>query len=390
MVMEQATEVLKNTVLSEYWQSIGGKMVPFAGYNMPVQFKEGVAKEHLWTRENCGLFDVSHMGPCFFRLKDRSGLTDEEAHVKVAKILEQVLPCDIQGLKRGQIRYTQLLNDEGGIIDDLMIARDLADCEQGSLYIVVNAGGKEVDFEIFNKLGEGVAHVERRDENGLIALQGPKAKDVMAKIIPDAVNLNFMNFSFFKTENFELIISRSGYTGEDGFEILVAAKDALKFVETLLSDDNVKPIGLGARDSLRLEAGLCLYGHDLDETISPVEADIQWSIQKVRRESADFKGADRILKEIAEKPSRKRVGILPFDRAPAREGTKVFDKSGNEIGIICSGGFGPSLNAPIAMAYLKTEFTTLDTEVDLLVREKLRPAKVCALPFIPNNYYKAK
>ena len=381
-------ESLKSTILSELWIEMGGKMVGFAGYNMPVQFKEGVVKEHLWTRENAGLFDVSHMGPSFFHLNDKDGLTPDAAHIKVAKILEQVLPCDIQGLKRGQIRYTCLLNLDGGIIDDLMVARPLNDDEQGSLYIVVNAGGKEIDFGIFNELGGENAYVDRQDENALIALQGPKAKEVIKLLNPAAAELGFMTYASFETPFGDAIIARSGYTGEDGFEILVMEEYAHRLCGALLSDERVKPIGLGARDSLRLEAGLCLYGHDLDESISPIEADLKWTIQKCRRERGDFNGSARILDELANKPKRLRVGIEFLDKAPAREGVEIHSKDGRQIGVITSGGFGPSLGAPIAMGYVETEFAAIGTEIDLIVRGTPRPAKIGALPYVPHNYYK--
>ena len=377
-------ENLKATILSNLWAEMGGKMVGFAGYNMPVQFKEGVVKEHLWTRENAGLFDVSHMGPCYIHLKDKGDLSAEESHIKIAKILEQVLPCDIQGLKIGQIRYTTLLNDDGGVIDDLMVARDAS----GSLYVVVNAGGKEEDFAIFEKVGAGELVVERLDMNGLIALQGPKAKEVIKSVAAEAANLNFMNFSHFESDFGALIIARSGYTGEDGFEILVLADNGVKLCEFLLANDDVKPIGLGARDSLRLEAGLCLYGHDLDQTISPIEADLKWTIQKCRRERADFNGSARILNELANKPKRLRVGIEFLDKAPAREGVEIHSKDGRKIGVITSGGFGPSVGTPIAMGYVETEFATIGTEIDLIVRGTPRPAKIGALPYVPHNYYK--
>lgn len=383
------SENLLNTPLTSLWVQKGARMVGFAGYNMPVQFSDGVVKEHLWTRQNAGLFDVSHMGPAFFKLKNKDGLSPDEAHIKIAKILEKVLPCDIQGLKRGQIRYTTLLNENGGIIDDLMVARDIFDCEQGNLYLVVNAGGKNQDFDIFNKLS-AEAEIERWDENALIALQGPKAKDVMANICPEACELAFMNFKFFKTKLGDVIISRSGYTGEDGFEILIMAKDAVNFVENLLNDDLVKPIGLGARDSLRLEAGLCLYGHDLDETISPIEADLKWTIQKCRRDNGDFIGAQRILNELENGVKRKRVGIEFLDKAPAREGVEIQNQIGEKIGIITSGGFGPSLGAPLAMAYVDAEYAEIGTPINLIVRNIARPAKICAMPFIAHNYHRPK
>lgn len=382
-------ENLKTTPLTDLWIEKGGRMVEFGGYNMPVQFPEGVVKEHLWTRENAGLFDVSHMGPAFFRLISTDKLSPEDAHLKVSKILEEVLPCDIQGLERGQIRYTTLLNLEGGIMDDLMVARPINDDAQGSLYIVVNAGGKENDFMILNELGEGAVFVDRQDENALIALQGPKAKEVIKLLNPRAADLKFMNFDEFETPFGDTLISRSGYTGEDGFEILVPREHAMSLCLALLTDENVKPIGLGARDSLRLEAGLCLYGHDLDETISPVEAGLLWTIQKCRRERGDFNGAARILGEIEYKPHRKRIGIEFQERAPAREGTIIQNLDGVQIGIVTSGGFGPSLNAPLAMGYIDTEYSAIGTQIELLVRGSARSAKICKMPFVPHNYHKA-
>ena len=384
------SEQLRTTPLTDLWSEMGGKMVEFAGYNMPVQFPDGVVKEHLWTRENAGLFDVSHMGPAFASLDDKTGLSAEEAHNKIAKIFEQVLPCDIQGLARGQIRYTTLLNNDGGVIDDLMIGRGKSDYEQGSLYVVVNAGGKEEDFKIFNEISKGVATVKRWDENALIALQGPKAVEVIKTLAPDAANLSFMSYNGFKTELGGVVIARSGYTGEDGFEILIKAENAVNITEFLLKNKNVKPIGLGARDSLRLEAGLCLYGHDLDQTISPIEAGLAWTIQKCRRERADFPGASRILDEITNKPSRKRIGIEFLDRAPAREGTIIQNQNGDDIGIVTSGGFSPSLNVPIAMGYVATEFATIGTQIRLMVRGTARDARVCAMTFVPHNYFKSE
>ncbi len=377
---------LKTTPLSQKWADMGARMVEFAGYSMPVQF-DSVIKEHLWTRENAGLFDVSHMGPAFFHLSDHEGLTPDAAHCEVAKILEQVLPCDIQGLKRGQIRYTMILNKDGGIIDDMMVARPLYDGEQGSLYIVVNAGGKDADFAIFNDLGGARAEVERWDDHALIALQGPKAKDVILSVAPEASALGFMSYGVFHTNFGDIIIARSGYTGEDGFELLVDAEHSLALTEFLLSNDSVKPIGLGARDSLRLEAGLCLYGHDLDETISPIEADLKWTIQKCRRERGDFTGSARVLGELANGASKKRVGIEFLDKAPAREGVEIH-KNGARIGVITSGGFSPCLNKPIAMAYVDAAYAAIGTEIDLMVRGVARPAKICALPFVPHNYYR--
>ena len=384
----ELNQELKLTPLSDFWAALGARMVPFAGYNMPVQFPEGVVKEHLWTRENAGLFDVAHMGPCGYSIKDKSNFSPEEAHQEIAKLVEKILPCDVSGLGRGQIRYTVLLNESGGIIDDLMVARPPSDEAQGNLYIVVNAGGKEVDFEIFNALAPEIAMVHRLDDNALVALQGPKAKDIIGIIAPEAANLDFMTFGKFTTKYGEILISRSGYTGEDGFEILLLKDSAVSAVQELLANEFVKPIGLGARDSLRLEAGLCLYGHDLDQTISPIEAGLAWTIQKSRREVANFEGAERILGELANKPIRRRVGIAFAERAPAREGTIIRNLEGRDIGVITSGGFGPSLNAPLAMGYVETAYSAIDNEIDLIVRDTPRRAKICKMPFVAHNYFK--
>lgn len=382
------TQELKATPLTDLWIERGGRMVEFAGYNMPVQFPEGVVKEHLWTRQNAGLFDVSHMGPAYYRLVDKAGLSPEDAHNKISKIIEQVLPCDVVGLNRGQIRYTTLLNVDGGIIDDLMVARPLNDDEQGSLYIVVNAGGKEEDFRLFNDLGDGNVEIAREDANALLALQGPKAKEVIKLLNSAAADLEFMNYGLFETPFGDALISRSGYTGEDGFEILAQKSEAMDMCLALLANENVKPIGLGARDSLRLEAGLCLYGHDLNPNTSPIEAGLAWTIQKCRRERGDFAGAERILGELANKPKYRRIGIAFNERAPAREGTIIQSIDGKVIGSVTSGGFSPSLNVPIAMGYVETEYSALDTEIDLIVRDTPRRAKVCKMPFVAHNYYK--
>jgi len=247
---------------------------------------------------------------------------------------------------------------------------------------------KNDDWRIFDEIGAGIAKTIRLDENALVALQGPKAKEAIKIIAPEAANLGFMNFDKFTTKWGEVTISRSGYTGEDGFEILLGKDFCLEAINELLANEDVKAIGLGARDSLRLEAGLCLYGHDLDNSISPIEADLKWTIQKCRRERADFKASERILAELANGPSRKRVGIEFLDKAPAREGVEIQDQDGNKIGIITSGGFGPSLGGPLAMAYVDSKFAEIGTPVNLMVRGVARPAKICGMPFVPHNYYR--
>lgn len=378
-------KTLKTTPMTSLWAGMGGRMVPFAGYLMPVQFAEGVMAEHKWTREKCGMFDVSHMGPAFLVLDDKS-LTGDAAHAAVAEIAETILPCDVAGLAPGQLRYTTLPNADGGVLDDLFVGR-LADPEQqGTLYFVVNAGCKEQDFAIIAKAAEGKATLVRADDRALIALQGPKASDVMGNVGSGPKKLGFMEFVDVTGPFGPVVVSRSGYTGEDGFEVLIPADRAEAFVRTMLANANVKPIGLGARDSLRLEAGLCLYGHDLDETTSPIEAGLAWTIQKVRRERADFPGSARILSELANKPTRRRVGLLPTDKAPAREGAEIRDLSGRKVGVVTSGGFGPTVGMPIAMGYVDIACATIGTPLDLIVRDQPRRWTVAALPFVLHNY----
>lgn len=384
------TEIL-TTPLTPLWVQMKARMVPFGGYLMPVQFADGVLKEHLWTREKAGLFDVSHMGPAFLTLDDRT-LTGEVAHAAIAAIAETILPCDVAGLKPGQLRYTTLPNQDGGVIDDLFVGRPIDDASQGTLYFVVNAGTKDGDFALIEKAAAGKASLTRADQDhALIALQGPKAVDVIPNLVRgsnDPRKLGFMEYATYTGPFGTLVISRSGYTGEDGFEILVAADQAQALCKLLLAHAHVKPIGLGARDSLRLEAGLCLNGHDLNPTISPIEAGLAWTIQKVRRERADFPGSARVLKELAEKPSRRRVGLSLADKAPAREGAEIRTPDGRTVGVVTSGGFAPSLNAPIAMGYVETAFSAPGTALDLIVRDQPRRATVTAMPFVAHKYHR--
>ena len=341
-------------------------MVPFAGYEMPVQYPAGVLKEHLHTRDKAGLFDVSHMGQAFL-----SGDT---------AALERVTPADVSGLKEGMQRYGLLLTDAGTIKDDFMFAR-LAGEED--LYLVVNAGTKEADFEYIAEKLKGVATLTPRLDRALLALQGPKAAEVLERHSPGISQLTFMKIVRTTVAGAPAIISRTGYTGEDGFEISIEGADADKVARALLREVEVLPIGLGARDSLRLEAGLCLYGHDMDETVDPAEAALMWSIGKRRRDARDFPAADRIM---ANTPATKRVGIRPEGRAPAREGTEIADKQGRIIGKVTSGGFGPSLNAPLAMGYVEAAFASDGTPLDLMVRGKPMPALVTSMPFVPHTY----
>jgi len=377
----------KKLPLDALWRARTSKFADFAGYDMPIQF-EGLIAEHMWTREHAGLFDVSHMGPCFFMLPHGEHGDHEARHKEIAAIVERLVPADIQGLKSGQVRYTTLLSDEGGVLDDLMVARPRETSFDGMLYIVVNAGRKREDWSLMRAAFGADAELRTADiDHALLALQGPSAEAVMREVVHDSFGaLSFMQFRILLHPRFGgLRVTRSGYTGEDGFEILVHCDQATELAEALLAHAEVKPIGLGARDSLRLEAGLCLYGHDLDPTTSPIEADLGWTIQKRRREAKDFPGAQRILREFELGPSRKRVGIRPNDRAPAREGVEIM-KDGKKIGVITSGGFSPILNGPISMGYVETAHAEPGHVVDLMVRGVPRSATITPLPFVPHRY----
>jgi aminomethyltransferase len=385
MADDHTSSALLRTVLyPAHAATAGARLVPFAGYEMPVQYADGVLAEHRWTRESCGVFDVSHMGPCFLTLNHKTG--DGEAdHAAIAAIVEPLIPGDIAGLKPGQIRYTVLLNAEGGIIDDLMIGRPILPASQGMLYIVVNAGGKEVDFGLFEQAARGKATLKRADDRALIAVQGPKAEAVVGAIFPEAAALKFMHLARLEYEGVGVVVARSGYTGEDGFEILVEASKALNFWNQLLADHRVKPIGLGARDSLRLEAGLPLYGHDADATTSPVEAGLAFAVAKRRRREANFPGAGRIEAELAGGLDRVRVGLL-VDGAPAREGAEIADSGGTVVGRVTSGGFSPTLSRPIAMGFAPPALSEPGTRLTVIVRGKSQTATVTTLPFVPKSY----
>lgn len=381
--MAENIETSNQTALHDLHVELGGKMVPFAGYDMPVQF-EGVKAEHLWTRAHAGLFDVSHMGPCFLFLKE--GLGQSGAHARIAALIERLVPSNIAGLQPGQGRLTVLLNEQGGILDDLIITRMPDPALEGMLYIVVNGAVKAQDWALIEQELGDEATLQRADDRILVALQGPDAEAVLAQHFPEAVELSFMRCAYIQQGSEKFMITRSGYTGEDGFELLLPSNEVgTDLVRSLLADDRVKPIGLGARDSLRLESGLCLYGHDMDATRNPVEAGLQWVIQKVRRERADFPGVAQILKDLADGPAQKRVGIQPLERAPAREGTEI-QVDGANVGIVTSGGFGPSVDKPVAMGYIRADLAVPGTKIDLIVRGKARPAEVCALPFVTQNY----
>jgi aminomethyltransferase len=360
--------------------ALGARMVPFAGYDMPVQYPVGVMAEHNWTRENAGLFDVSHMGQAFL-------VSGDGKHETVARFLETLVPADMCNLSLGKQRYTQLLNAEGGILDDLMVTRSTTVNDDGALGLVVNAACKVDDYaHIERHLPQGFRLV-RREDRALMALQGPKAAEALALHCPDAQKLGFMEACASTFDGKPCSISRSGYTGEDGYEISVASGFAVTVWQSLLAHDTVKPIGLGARDSLRLEAGLCLYGHDIDGTTSPVEAGLVWSMQKRRREEGGFPGVARIQRELRDGASRLRVGIKPDGRQPAREGTEIM-ANGRQIGIITSGGFGPTVNGPVSMGYIDKAFAEPGTQLTLVVRGKELPGTVVALPFVPNRFYR--
>ncbi|WP_082554972.1 glycine cleavage system aminomethyltransferase GcvT [Devosia sp. Root635] len=375
---------LKTTPLFERHQAAGGRMVPFGGYSLPVQYPSGIMTEHKWTREQAGLFDVSHMGPSFLVLNNPSG--DAEAdHAAIAAIIEPMICGDIAGLKPGQVRYTLLLNEKGGIIDDLMVARSPKFA--GSLYIVVNAGTKEGDFARIAAAAGDRARFSRADDGALLALQGPEAVGVLASLMPGVVELGFMQYGPYELNGQTVIVSRSGYTGEDGFELLCPAPFANTLWDALLADPRVKPIGLGARDSLRLEAGLPLYGHDLDETVSPIEADLGFAVSRRRREAGDFPGAPRILAERDGKLSRIRVGLI-VEGAPAREGAEILDASGAAIGVVTSGGFAPSLGKAIALGFVPPAHASHGSKLQVSVRGRAQPAEVVPTPFVPHRYFR--
>jgi aminomethyltransferase len=368
---------LLKTPLHSLHVARGGRMVPFAGYDMPVQYADGIIAEHNHVRDQAGLFDVSHMGQAFLVGAD---------HDTVARALETLVPADIVNLAPGRQRYTQFTNDEGGILDDLMVTRSADPAEDGVLFLVVNAATKEADYaHLAARLPAGV-RLMRADHRALVAVQGPMARQAVGRHCPEAVPMPFMSAITTRFDGIDCHISRSGYTGEDGYEISCKATRMRAIVERLLSEPSVKLIGLGARDSLRLEAGLCLYGHDIDTTTSPIEAALIWSIQKRRRAEGGFPGAERIQRELAEQPARVRVGIKPEGRAPAREGTEIRSIAGEPIGKVTSGGFGPTVNGPISMGYVENGFAEPGTGVQLIVRGKELAASIVALPFVPHRY----
>jgi len=380
--IDLAKSALNKTPLYDAHVETGARMVPFAGYQMPVQYPTGIIDEHVWTRNHASLFDISHMGQAVV-------VADDSKHETAARALEILVPADLVSLAPGQQRYSQLLNDAGGIIDDLIVTRPDSSGKPGQLVLIFNASRKDVDSAHIARLLPASTRFEFRPDLALLALQGPKSGDVLGSICPDSQQLLFMQSTHARIGMCDCFISRSGYTGEDGFEISVAAHEAAQLWRTLLTCEDVRPCGLGARDSLRLEAGLCLYGHELDETISPVEAGLAWSVPKRRRACGDFPGADRILGEIASSPSRIRVGLQPMGRVPARDGAEIRSKAGSKIGVVTSGGYSPTLKRPIALGYVSLEYANPDTHVDLMVRGEAHDAKVAALPFVPHAYRRA-
>ncbi|MFG6160525.1 glycine cleavage system aminomethyltransferase GcvT [Halomonas sp. 1390] len=365
---------LKHTPLHALHVELGAKMVPFAGYDMPVQYPLGVKREHEHTRQAAGLFDVSHMGQVLLR-----GPNPAEA-------LETLVPADIVGLAEGTQRYALFTSEEGGILDDLMVVN-----AGDHLYLVVNAACREQDIA---HLRRGLPdHEVEVVDRGLLALQGPKAASVMQRLCPEACEMVFMQHGHFTIDGIDVWASRSGYTGEDGFEISVAAEDTEALARRLLAEEEVEAIGLGARDSLRLEAGLCLYGHDIDTETTPVEGGLIWAIGKPRRRGGEraggFPGADLILHQVAEKDHRrKRVGLLGEGRAPVREGTELYDDEGGHLGRVTSGGFGPSVGKPVAMGYVAIEAAEIGTTVYAEVRGKRLPMTVSKMPFVPPGYHR--
>jgi aminomethyltransferase len=371
------SETLHKTPLHALHVELGARMVPFAGFDMPVQYPLGVMKEHLHTREQAGLFDVSHMGQIRLLGAD------------AARALETLVPVDIVDLPVGMQRYAMFTNESGGILDDLMVA-NLGNDE---LFLVVNAACKEQDLaHLQQHLGNRCDVQPLFEERALLALQGPAAVTVLARLAPEVAGMTFMQFRPITLLGQDCYVSRSGYTGEDGYEISVPAAAAEALARRLLAEPEVQAIGLGARDSLRLEAGLCLYGHDMNSATTPIEASLLWAISKVRRadgaRAGGFPGAAAIFAQQQQGVARKRVGLLPQERTPVREGAEIVDEAGKIVGAVCSGGFGPTLGAPLAMGYVDSEHAALDTSLYALVRGKRVALKVSKMPFVAQRYYR--
>ncbi len=363
---------VKPTPLTALHRALGARMAPFAGYDMPIRYAGGIIQEHLHTRSAASLFDVSHMGQLTIRGDNR------------ARALEALVPGDIAGLAPGRMRYTMLTDDAGGILDDLIVTN-----VGGYLFIVANAARKEADIAHI-RAGLPAGCVLDELDRGLVALQGPRAAKALSALAPGADALPFMTAAPFEVDGVKLAIARSGYTGEDGFEISIPAEDTERIARMLLDLPGVEPAGLGARDTLRLEAGLCLYGQDIDRTTTPVEAGLAWTIGKRRRAEGGFPGAGVILDRLATGPPRRRVGIRPDGRAPARAHTTIREIEGEAIGEITSGGFGPSVGGPVAMGYVAAGASEAGRAVEVVVRDRPLPARVAALPFVPHRYFKGK
>jgi len=362
---------IKKTSLYKLHQSNNAKFVEFAGYQMPIQYNDGIVEEHKFTRMHSGIFDVSHMGQLF--INGDNNLTED---------LEKIFPLDLKNLKVNHSKYSFLMNEEAGIYDDLIITK----LEKGFL-IILNAACKENDFRILSKLLSDKYEMILDERRSLIAIQGPKSVRILNEIIQGVQDLNFMSGDWFLFQDQKVYITRSGYTGEDGFEVSISNDFSEKFVKELIVK-GAKLIGLGARDTLRLEAGLCLYGHELDKNKTPVEANLKWAISKDRVSKGNFIGSNIIAKQINDGVSKIRVGIKPEGRVIAREKTKIFNQSDLHIGEITSGTFGPSVNGPVAMGYVENEFSKKDTKVFLEVRGKKYPANICGLPFYKKSYVK--
>ena len=362
---------IKKTSLYQLHQDNNAKFVEFAGYQMPIQYSDGIVEEHKFTRNHSGIFDVSHMGQLFIH-----GSED------LVNDLEKIFPLDLKRLKLNHSKYSFLMNNDAGIYDDLIITK----IDNGFL-IILNAACKDSDYEILSKLLNNKYKMVLDEKRSLIAIQGPKSVEILNDVIKGVEDLNFMTGNWFLFNDKKVYITRSGYTGEDGFEISVANEMADKFTRNLI-EKGAKLIGLGARDTLRLEAGLCLYGHELDKGKTPIEANLKWAISKDRISKGDFIGSDIIIKQLNDGVQKVRVGIKPEGRIIAREKTKIFNQSDLHIGEITSGTFGPSVNGPVAMGYVENEFSKKDTKVFLEVRGKKHPANICGLPFYKKNYVK--
>ena len=360
---------IQKTALYEYHKSLGAKFVPFAGYQMPVQYTSGIVEEHRLTRSKAGLFDVSHMGQLFI-----------EEDPDLVELLEKIIPIDLKNIKLNQSKYSFLTNENGGIYDDLIVTKI-----KTGFNVILNAACKQNDYKIIKDALGDKFKIKLNQDLSLIALQGPQSAEILESIIKDVSLLKFMNGHYFSYNQNQIYITRSGYTGEDGFEISIPNKEVVSFAKTLVSKGS-NPIGLGARDTLRLEAGLCLYGHDINETTTPIEANLKWAISKRRREEGGFSGYTKIKSNINGELSRLRVGIKPLGKVIAREGTKIFSEDKNEIGSITSGTFGPSVNKSIAMGYVKYDFTKPGTKILLEVRGKKHEAIIAELPFYKKNY----